>query len=217
MWECSKCNKRIEESFEVCWNCGTSKDGQEDPKFQPEGMPEDRAGPPRQAASAGISRPRFCLLLGAIYGFFSAFMPRPPEFQQDQIGEIFGTLPLWAWPCLAVLAMLCFAGVVLMGAFIRQITVDRAPVARWFMISTRVDLLKSGPSWFKKLLNFNWPVHWWANVFWAMVGGGAGILISAPFFGMWDLFRGVYVLIAAAGLLLGFRLAARPLDEVDGQ
>ena len=33
MWECRKCRERHEDSFEVCWNCGTSKDGEEDPHF----------------------------------------------------------------------------------------------------------------------------------------------------------------------------------------
>jgi outer membrane protein assembly factor BamB len=33
MWECRKCHERLEDSFEVCWNCGTSKEGVEDPTF----------------------------------------------------------------------------------------------------------------------------------------------------------------------------------------
>ena len=33
MWECRKCHERHEDSFEVCWNCGTSKEGEEDPTF----------------------------------------------------------------------------------------------------------------------------------------------------------------------------------------
>ena len=34
MWECQKCHEQHEDSFEVCWNCGTSKEGVEDPTFQ---------------------------------------------------------------------------------------------------------------------------------------------------------------------------------------
>src|SRR5687767_7871880 len=34
MWQCAKCRESIENSFGVCWNCGTSKDGVEDPTFQ---------------------------------------------------------------------------------------------------------------------------------------------------------------------------------------
>jgi hypothetical protein len=33
MWECRKCHERHEDSFETCWNCGTSKEGVEDPTF----------------------------------------------------------------------------------------------------------------------------------------------------------------------------------------
>jgi hypothetical protein len=34
MWECPKCHERHEDSFEVCWKCGTSETGVEDPDFQ---------------------------------------------------------------------------------------------------------------------------------------------------------------------------------------
>ena len=34
MWECNKCHERIEDSFDACWNCGTSRDGVEDPSFR---------------------------------------------------------------------------------------------------------------------------------------------------------------------------------------
>jgi hypothetical protein len=43
MWECLKCQEKIEEAFEACWNCGTSRDGVEDPHFQPE---DDAISPP---------------------------------------------------------------------------------------------------------------------------------------------------------------------------
>ena len=35
MWQCTKCHSKIEDSFDVCWSCGTTKDGVEDPDFQP--------------------------------------------------------------------------------------------------------------------------------------------------------------------------------------
>ena len=34
MWQCVKCREKIEESFDTCWNCGTSVDGIEDLSFQ---------------------------------------------------------------------------------------------------------------------------------------------------------------------------------------
>jgi hypothetical protein len=36
VWKCKKCHESVEGSFEVCWNCGTSRDGIEDPNFLPE-------------------------------------------------------------------------------------------------------------------------------------------------------------------------------------
>ncbi len=36
MWRCSRCGEVVDESFRVCWNCGTSEDGIEDPDFRAE-------------------------------------------------------------------------------------------------------------------------------------------------------------------------------------
>lgn len=35
MWTCLKCAKQVDDGFEVCWNCGTSQAGVEDPDFVP--------------------------------------------------------------------------------------------------------------------------------------------------------------------------------------
>lgn len=32
-WKCPKCREIVEPNFDVCWNCGTSRDGTEDPHF----------------------------------------------------------------------------------------------------------------------------------------------------------------------------------------
>jgi hypothetical protein len=44
-WVCSKCQTRVEPGFDVCWNCGTSIEGVEDPTFvvADEAEPEDEA------------------------------------------------------------------------------------------------------------------------------------------------------------------------------
>ncbi|MGE3820109.1 MAG: hypothetical protein AB7I30_11850, partial [Isosphaeraceae bacterium] len=34
MWTCPKCQSLVDPSFEVCWNCGTTRDGVEDPLFR---------------------------------------------------------------------------------------------------------------------------------------------------------------------------------------
>jgi hypothetical protein len=33
MWTCPKCRSKVDDSFEVCWSCGTTPDGVEDPNF----------------------------------------------------------------------------------------------------------------------------------------------------------------------------------------
>ena len=33
MWQCPKCRSQVDDSFEVCWSCGTTPDGIEDPNF----------------------------------------------------------------------------------------------------------------------------------------------------------------------------------------
>jgi hypothetical protein len=48
MWQCGKCREKVEDNFDVCWNCGTSKEGVVDPGFQREDTGEDmvvRRGP----------------------------------------------------------------------------------------------------------------------------------------------------------------------------
>jgi hypothetical protein len=41
MWSCPKCRAKVDDSFEVCWSCGTSAEGEEDPAF----VRADDAGP----------------------------------------------------------------------------------------------------------------------------------------------------------------------------
>jgi hypothetical protein len=33
MWKCPKCQSKVDDSFEVCWSCGTTPDGIVDPNF----------------------------------------------------------------------------------------------------------------------------------------------------------------------------------------
>jgi Putative prokaryotic signal transducing protein len=33
MWTCPKCGSKVDASFDLCWSCGTSRDGVEDPSF----------------------------------------------------------------------------------------------------------------------------------------------------------------------------------------
>ena len=36
MWTCPNCRTEVDPGFEVCWACGTSRDGTLDPDFDPE-------------------------------------------------------------------------------------------------------------------------------------------------------------------------------------
>ena len=47
MWTCPKCGTKVDPSFEVCWACGTTPEGVEDPSF----VPADAPGTPGDAAS----------------------------------------------------------------------------------------------------------------------------------------------------------------------
>ncbi|MEJ7638381.1 MAG: hypothetical protein WKF75_10510 [Singulisphaera sp.] len=33
MWTCPKCGSQVDPSFDVCWSCGTTPEGFEDPTF----------------------------------------------------------------------------------------------------------------------------------------------------------------------------------------
>lgn len=33
MWSCPKCHSKVDDDFDVCWQCGTTADGVEDPQF----------------------------------------------------------------------------------------------------------------------------------------------------------------------------------------
>ena len=52
MWTCSKCGENVEDDFEVCWSCGSNKDGTPNPEFIPEreGVLGDQAYQHQQAA-----------------------------------------------------------------------------------------------------------------------------------------------------------------------
>jgi hypothetical protein len=41
MWTCPKCGTKVDPSFEVCWSCGTTPEGTEDPTF----VRAEEAGP----------------------------------------------------------------------------------------------------------------------------------------------------------------------------
>jgi len=38
MWTCPKCHEDVEDDFDLCWKCGTSQDGTENPEFRVESL-----------------------------------------------------------------------------------------------------------------------------------------------------------------------------------
>jgi hypothetical protein len=61
MWHCTNCRESVEDSFNVCWNCGTSKEGVEDPSFQRAedvaATPIDIAAEPRPSTATPAAGP----------------------------------------------------------------------------------------------------------------------------------------------------------------
>ncbi len=53
MWKCPKCGEQVDSRFEVCWACGTSQDGVEDPTFcrEDEGGPGEALVPTRSSTA----------------------------------------------------------------------------------------------------------------------------------------------------------------------
>ena len=43
MWKCPRCAAPVDDEWEVCWSCGTSIDGEEDPYFGTEDEEEEEA------------------------------------------------------------------------------------------------------------------------------------------------------------------------------
>ena len=62
-WACPKCGVRVEGDFEVCWACGTTVDGVEDPDFQPASTPAPMK-PAEQARRDRTPGPLLALMFG---------------------------------------------------------------------------------------------------------------------------------------------------------
>ena len=100
MWECKKCRERVENSFDVCWNCGTSREGVEDPGFRPE---SDEAAPEPQAkAKPPAKKPRRAVpaltvttgnevsgrLIASYLGIVRGVVVRSPGIMQGFLGGL---------------------------------------------------------------------------------------------------------------------------------
>ena len=133
MWECKKCHESVEESFEVCWNCGTSRDGIEDPDFRPEvegevttAFPISTVCPRCGCAAYSTCRPAGFL---AFRGLFT--------FVQDRVCKSCNArytppTPTWA-AILFIVAGLPVAGSMALSIIVRlaamvRVTIDNNPL-----------------------------------------------------------------------------------------
>ena len=57
MWVCKKCRESVEDTFDVCWKCGTSMDGVEDPSFRPEPDSRTASGATRVGPEKMLDEP----------------------------------------------------------------------------------------------------------------------------------------------------------------
>ena len=61
MWSCQECSEMHEDSFDVCWNCGTSREGVRDPTFpcvdDKQGGQEPKASPSQESKRSAVACP----------------------------------------------------------------------------------------------------------------------------------------------------------------
>jgi hypothetical protein len=89
MWTCPKCRSRVDDSSEVCWSCGTTPDGVEDPDFvtadeaepiEDEPLPEGSEVDDPLADFAGTPLPD-------LVGCYIASNPTEAKFIADELME----------------------------------------------------------------------------------------------------------------------------------
>ena len=85
MWTCPKCGSKVDPSFDVCWSCGTSRDGTEDPSF----VPADQAGPIADDAAPEVdldaSRPGIDTSAEELVPCYQAYSLMEAKFLADEL------------------------------------------------------------------------------------------------------------------------------------
>lgn len=66
MWKCSKCGEQIGANFEICWACGTSKEGAEDPHFFEDDDKDPSLEPYAEMAETGAPQERLVTVASCI-------------------------------------------------------------------------------------------------------------------------------------------------------
>jgi hypothetical protein len=117
MWTCPKCGAEVDAEFQICWQCGTTEEGVEDPSFVPE----------IDAALQPPPEPRKRTLITSLYPI-SKVCPACGEarhkkikpdawiaFVADRLCESCGCrytppTPVWASLCFLVIGLMGFLG-----------------------------------------------------------------------------------------------------------
>ena len=90
MWTCAKCATKVDPSFEVCWACGTSREGVEDPTFvsadgpTPEASPTDLDMPSGDQPIPELAAP----IDGSLVEAYWAADIMQAKFLADQLSEL---------------------------------------------------------------------------------------------------------------------------------
>ncbi len=87
MWTCSSCGSAVDDVFEVCWSCGTSRDGVPDPTF----VRADDAGPVDDPSVDGLGMhaidPNSSIVEGALVEAYRARDLIEAHFLVDRLTE----------------------------------------------------------------------------------------------------------------------------------
>ncbi len=88
MWTCPKCKTQVDPGFDLCWRCGTTAEGVEDPTFQT----ADQAGPIEDRQYDPIAEPARVRWAEAVGGSddelvtcYQAFSLMEAKFIADQL------------------------------------------------------------------------------------------------------------------------------------
>ena len=85
MWTCPECGSKVDASFDLCWRCGTDRDGTRDPNFRS----ADRQGPidPLPVPDAPEVIAGHDVPGGELVACYQAFSLMEAQFLTDQLTE----------------------------------------------------------------------------------------------------------------------------------
>lgn len=98
MWNCKKCDESLEDSFDICWKCGTEREGVVDDTFAPEKDLESELEPetPHFVANGLVWILRFLALVGGTLGVINinSTVEMRDQFQGVSEVDVFASMIL---------------------------------------------------------------------------------------------------------------------------